>query len=51
MGVCGPRLTYRQSLWTQYPDGTLYALYFGNTIRGVGTFWQAERCGRNDRLC
>lgn len=44
-------LTYRQSLWTQYPDGTLYALYFGNTIRDVGTFWQARPLpGRNDRL-
>lgn len=44
-------LTYRQSLWTQYPDGTQYALYFGNTIRDVGTFWQARPLpGRNDRL-
>lgn len=44
-------LTYRQSLWTQYPDGTQYALYFGNTIRDVGTFWQARPLpGRSDRL-
>jgi len=44
-------LTYRQSLWTQYPDGTQYSLYFGNTIRDVGTFWQARPLpGRNDRL-
>jgi len=35
-------LTYRQSLWTQNPDGTAYQLYFGNTIRDVGTFWQAR---------
>ena len=44
-------LTFRQSLWTQYPDGTQYTLYFGNTIRDVGTFWQARPLpGRNDRL-
>ncbi len=35
-------LTYRQSLWTQTPDGASYRLYFGNTIRDVGTFWQAR---------
>ena len=35
-------LTYRQSLWTQSPDGGMYRLYFGNTIRDVGTFWQAR---------
>jgi len=35
-------LTYRQSLWTQNPDGTGYQLFFGNTIRDVGTFWQAR---------
>ncbi len=35
-------LTYRQSLWTQNPDGTAYRLFFGNTIRDVGTFWQAR---------
>lgn len=35
-------LTYRQSLWTQNPDGRRYQLYFGNTIRDVGTFWQAR---------
>ncbi|MBC8875969.1 MAG: DUF1080 domain-containing protein [Planctomycetes bacterium] len=35
-------LTYRQSLWTQNPDGTSYQLFFGNTIRDVGTFWQAR---------
>ena len=44
-------LTYRQSLWTQYPDGTVYQLYFGNTVRDVGTFWQARPLpGRNDRV-
>jgi len=35
-------LTYRQSLWTQTPDGRSYRLFFGNTIRDVGTFWQAR---------
>jgi len=35
-------LTFRQSLWTQYPDGTAYQLYFGNTIRDVGSFLQAR---------
>ena len=35
-------LTYRQSLWTQQPDGRRYQLFFGNTIRDVGTFWQAR---------
>ncbi len=44
-------LTFRQSLWTQYPDGTQYALYFGNTIRDVGTFWQARPLpGCSDRV-
>lgn len=44
-------LTFRQSLWTQYPDGTVYQLYFGNTVRDVGTFWQARPLpGRNDRV-
>ncbi len=44
-------LTYRQSLWTQYPDGTAYQLYFGNTIRDVGTFWQARPLpGRSDQV-
>jgi len=44
-------LTYRQSLWTQNPDGTAYQLYFGNTVRDVGTFWQARPLpGRSDRV-
>ena len=44
-------LTYRQSLWAQHPDGTAYQLYFGNTTRDVGTFWQARPLpGRNDRV-
>jgi hypothetical protein len=44
-------LTYRQSLWTQYPDGTAYQLYFGNTVRDVGTFWQARPIpGRSGRV-
>lgn len=44
-------LTFRQSLWTEYPDGTNYRLFFGNTIRDVGTFWQAKPLpGRNNQL-
>ncbi len=44
-------LTYRQSLWTQNPDGTSYQLFFGNTIRDVGTFWQARPLpGRTDEV-
>ncbi|MDR0328265.1 MAG: DUF1080 domain-containing protein [Planctomycetaceae bacterium] len=44
-------LTFRQSLWTQNPDGTGYQLFFGNTIRDVGTFWQARQLpNRNDAL-
>ncbi|MGA2501830.1 MAG: family 16 glycoside hydrolase, partial [Tepidisphaeraceae bacterium] len=44
-------LTYRQSLWTQNPDGTAYQLYFGNTIRDPGTFWQARPIpGRSHRV-
>ena len=44
-------LTYRQSLWTQYPDGTVFQLYFGNTVRDVGTFWQARPLPNcNDRV-
>ena len=44
-------LTYRQSLWTQNPDGTGYQLFFGNTIRDVGTFWQARPLpGKNNML-
>ena len=35
-------LTYRQSLWTQNPDGRRYQLFFGNTIRDFGTFWQTR---------
>lgn len=35
-------LTYRQSLWTENPDGSVYQLYFGNTIRDVGSFLQAR---------
>ncbi len=44
-------LTFRQSLWTQNPDGTMYQLFFGNTIRDVATFWQARPLpGRSDRV-
>lgn len=35
-------LTYRQSLWTQDPDGTNYQLYFGNTVRSCGSFLQSR---------
>ncbi|HYW80847.1 MAG TPA: hypothetical protein VE890_14800, partial [Thermoguttaceae bacterium] len=35
-------LTYRQSLWTQNPDGRRYQLFFGNTIRDIATFWQCR---------
>ena len=41
-------LTYRQSLWTQNPDGTAYQLYFGNTVRDVGSFLQARPFPGND---
>lgn len=44
-------LTFRQSLWTQNPDGRGYQLFFGNTIRDVGTFWQARPLpGGGDRV-
>jgi mono/diheme cytochrome c family protein len=44
-------LTFRQSLWTQNPDGTGYQLFFGNTIREVATFWQTRPLpGRSDRV-
>ncbi|MBN2294019.1 MAG: hypothetical protein JXM70_16455, partial [Pirellulales bacterium] len=35
-------LTYRQGLWTQNPDGSYYQLFFGNTIRDSGVFWQSR---------
>lgn len=35
-------LTYRQSLWTQNPEGTLYQLYYGNTIRDFGSILHAR---------
>ncbi|MDR0869922.1 MAG: DUF1080 domain-containing protein [Planctomycetaceae bacterium] len=44
-------LTYRQSLWTQNPDGTGYQLFFGNTIRDVGTFWQARPLPGQNNIC
>ncbi len=44
-------LTYRQSLWTQNPDGTGYQLFFGNTLRDPGTLWQARPLpGHSDRV-
>jgi len=43
-------LTYRQSLWTQNPDGRRYQLFFGNTVRDVGTFWQARPAPGHDNL-
>ena len=45
-------LTYRQSLWTQYPDGRQFQLYFGNTILDPATFWQAREIpGRDAIVC
>ena len=35
-------LSYRQSLWTVYPDGRQLGLYFGNTITDPASFWQAR---------
>jgi len=35
-------LDYRLGLWTQRPDGRQFQLFFGNTIRDVGLFWQAR---------
>ena len=44
-------LTYRQGLWTQNPDGTGYQLFFGNTIRDAGVFWQSRPVpGQNNLL-
>jgi hypothetical protein len=45
-------LTYRQSLWTQYPDGRQFQLYFGNTILDPSSFWQAREIpGRDAIVC
>lgn len=45
-------LTYRQSLWTQNPDGRQFKLYFGNTILDPATFWQAREIpGRDAVVC
>ena len=35
-------LTYRQSLWTQYPDGRQFALWFGNLTLDPASFCQAR---------
>ena len=35
-------LTYRQSLWTQYPDGRQFALWFGNLTLDPASFSQAR---------
>lgn len=44
-------LTYRQSLWTENPDGTNYQLYFGNTVRTNGSFLHARPLpGRSDEV-
>lgn len=43
-------LTYRQSLWTQNPDGSHYQLFFGNTIRDVGVFWQSRAVPGQENL-
>jgi mono/diheme cytochrome c family protein len=34
-------LTYRQSLWTQRPDGSQFSLWFGNLAIDPATIWQA----------
>lgn len=45
-------LTYRQSIWTQRPDGTLFQLWFGNTVIDPATFWQAREIpGRYAAVC
>lgn len=45
-------LTYRQSLWTQFPDGRQFQLWFGNTILDPSTFWQAHEIpGRYAMVC
>ncbi len=45
-------LTYRQSLWTQYPDGRLMSLWFGNLVEDPGSFIQAaEIPGTPDAVC
>ena len=43
-------LDYRLGLWTQKPDGTQFQLFFGNTIREVGIFWQARAVPGHDDL-
>ncbi len=45
-------LSYRQSLWTLYPDGRQLRLYFGNTITDPASFWQAREIpGRDAVVC
>ena len=45
-------LTYRQSLWTQQPDGRRYQLHFGNTIIDPAVIWQAREIpGRGTLVC
>ncbi|GEM_PF-1928947 len=45
-------LTYRQSLWTQYPDGRQFQLWFGNTVLDPATFCQARAIpGRYAAVC
>ena len=45
-------LGWRQSLWTLYPDGRQFGLYFGNTIVDPATFWQAREVpGRDAVVC
>ncbi|MFH1268065.1 MAG: hypothetical protein ABIK89_20295 [Planctomycetota bacterium] len=41
---------YRLGLWTQKPDGRQFGLFFGNTIRDVGLFWQAKPVPGNEGL-
>ena len=45
-------LTYRQSLWTQYPDGRQFQLWFGNTVLDPSSFYQAREIpGRYAMVC
>ncbi len=42
----------RQTLWTMYPDGTQFRLFYGNTIENPNGFWQARAIpGRPEVVC
>jgi hypothetical protein len=40
----------RMGLWTQRPNGRHFQLFFGNTVRRVGIFWQARPVPGHDDL-